>query len=118
MLSLATPLMLAQSEASVYNLPSYFTPVFIALLAAGAIGWLVAAVLGFARARAFGASTRWFSLAAISLLAYHLQWVALVFTITLNDSKLVFIVLATLNLFVVVGAVCTIIGFVRLTTPR
>lgn len=118
MLPLATSLMLAQSEASVYNLPSYFTPLFIALLAAGALGWLVAAVLGFARARAFGASTRWFSLAALSLLIYHLQWLALVFTITLNDSKLVFIVLATLNLFVVLGAVCTIIGFVRLTTPR
>lgn len=109
-------LMLAQSEASVYNLPSYFTPLFIALLVGGALGWLVAAVLGFARARAFGASTRWFSLAALNLLVYHIQWAVLVFTITLNDSKLVFIVLATLNLFVVLGAVCTIIGFVRLTT--
>lgn len=114
----AAPLILAQSEASVYNLPPYFTPLFILLLAAGAIGWLVAAVLGFARARAFGASTRWFSLAALSLLAYHLQWIVLVFTITLNDSRVVFIVLATLNLFVVLGAICTIIGFVRLTTPR
>jgi hypothetical protein len=113
-----TPLMLAQSEASVYNLPSYFTPVFITLLILGSVGWLVAAVLGFARARAFGASTRWFSLAALSLLAYHLQWAAMVFTITLNDSKLIFLVLATLNLFVVLGAVCTIIGFVRLTAPR
>lgn len=117
-MALALPSLLAQSEASVYNLPSYFTPVFIALLAAGALGWLVAAVLGFARARAFGASTRWFSLAALSLLIYHVQWLALVFTITLNDSKLIFIVLATLNLFVVLGAVCTIIGFVRLTATR
>lgn len=118
LIALALPSLLAQSEASVYNLPSYFTPVFIALLVAGALGWLVAAVLGFARARAFGASTRWFSLAALSLLIYHVQWLALVFTITLNDSKLVFIVLATLNLFVVLGAICTVIGFVRLTATR
>jgi hypothetical protein len=111
-----TRLLLAQSEASVYNLPSYFTPIFIALLVAGALGWLVAAVLGFARARAFGASTRWFALGALSLLAYHLQWVVLAFTMTLNNSKLIFIVLATLNVFVVLGAICTIIGFVRLTT--
>ena len=110
--------MLAQSEASVYSLPSYFTPLFAALLIAGALGWLVAVVLGFARARAFGASTRWFSLAALSLLLYHLQWAALVFTITLNDAKVIFLVLATLNLFVVLGAVCTVIGFVRLTAPR
>jgi hypothetical protein len=115
LIALPTPLMLAQSEASVYNLPSYFTPVFMALLILGALGWLVAAVLGFARARAFGASTRWFSLAALSLLAYHLQWAVLVFTITLNDSKIIFLVLATLNLFVVLGAVFTIIGFTRLT---
>ena len=41
--------------------PAYFALVFIGLLILGGIAWLIAAVLGFARARAFGASTRWFS---------------------------------------------------------
>ena len=52
--------------------PAYFAAVFIGLLIIGGIGWLIAAVLGFARARAFGASTRWFSFAAVCLLIYHI----------------------------------------------
>src|SRR5260370_28437595 len=57
--------------------PGYFYPVFLGLLIAGGIGWLIAAVLGFARARAFGASTRWFSFAAVCLLVYPIQFVLL-----------------------------------------
>ena len=49
---LASPLILAQNEATVYNLPQYFTWVFGLLLIAGGLGWLVATVLGFSRARA------------------------------------------------------------------
>ncbi len=44
-----------QSETT-FNEPSYFFPVILGSLVFGAILWLVAAVLGFARARAFGAS--------------------------------------------------------------
>ena len=115
---LASPYILAQSEASVYNLPSYFVWVFGLLLVAGALGWLVATVLGFARARAFGLSTRWFALASACLILYHAHWLALILSINSQNGSIIFPILASLNLFVVLGAICTIIGFARLNNPR
>ena len=115
---LASPLILAQTEASVYNLPSYFVWVFGLLLVAGALAWLVATVLGFARARAFGLSTRWFALASACLILYHAHWLALVFSISSQNGSIIFPILASLPLFVVLGAICTIIGFARLNNPR
>ena len=109
-------LMLAQVETQ-YSAPGYFRLVFLALLALGVIGWLVAAVLGFARARAFGPATRWFAFAAVCLIIYHLQWVLLAFAMV-NSPDLVLAVGAFLNLFVVAAAFCAIIGFIRLTNPR
>src|SRR5260370_7629518 len=70
--------------------PGYFYPVFPGLLIAGGIGWLIAAVLGFARARAFGASTRWFSFAAVCLLVYHLQFVLLVVVAVIGAHQTAF----------------------------
>jgi hypothetical protein len=94
----------------------------VGLLVAGGIAWLIAAVLGFARAQAFGASTRWFSFAAVCLLLYHVQFVLLGFVAIMgaqrNDSSSVIAFGAFLNVFVVLGAVCTIMGFIRLTNPR
>ena len=102
--------------------PSYFTPVFVGLLVAGGIGWLVASVLGFARARAFGASTKWFSFGAVCLLLYHVQFVLLGFLAIMgaqqNDFDSVLRFGTFLNVFLVLGAVCAIMGFVRLTNPR
>lgn len=115
---LASPFILAQSEAAVYGLPSYFVWVFGLLLIVGALGWLVATVLGFSRARAFGLSTRWFALASACLILYHAHWLALVFSISTQNSSIIFPILASLNLFVVLGAVCTIIGFARLNSPQ
>ena len=115
---LASPLILAQNEATVYNLPQYFTWVFGFLLIAGGLGWLVATVLGFARARAFGLSTRWFALGAACLILYHAHWLALIFSIASQNGNIIFPILASLNLFVVLGAVCTIIGFARMNSPR
>ena len=104
------------------NLPAHFYPVILSSLAAGGILWLVATVLGFARARAFGAPTRWFSFAALCLLIYHIQFVLLgIVAITgarQNDFDAVLSVGAFLNVFVILGAVCSIMGFVRLTHPR
>jgi len=104
------------------NPPGYFGPVFIGILVAGGIGWLVASVLGFARARAFGASTRWFSFAAVCLLIYHIQFVLLGVVTVLgaqqNDFNGVLSFGAFLNVFIVLGAGCAIMGFVRLTNPR
>src|SRR5215831_19986894 len=101
------------------NQPGYFVPVLVGLLVAGGLGWLIAAVLGFARARAFGASTRWFSFAAVCLLIYHIQFVLLGFVSVMgaqqNDFDSVLAFGAFFNLFVVLGAICAIMGFVRLT---
>ena len=118
-----TPLaFLMFQEGMTANQPSFFMPVFVALMFAGGIGWLIAAVLGFARARAFGASTRWFSFAAVCLLLYHIYWVVVgsvaVIGAQQNNFDAVLVVGAFLNVFVVLGAVCAILGFVRLTNPR
>ncbi len=101
-----------------YRAPNYFVPVALVLLSLGALGWLVAAVLGFTRARAFGAPARWFALASVCLIVYHLQWVLLAVGIIGQGTDLVLSVGAFFNLFVVLAAVCAIIGFMRFTNPR
>jgi hypothetical protein len=107
---------LAQNQT--YTPPAYFGLVVVLLLVAGVIGWIIAAVLGFARARAFGPSTRWFALASVCLIIYHLQFLVLAVGAIQNDADLVLGVGAFFNLFVVLASVCAIIGFVRLTDPR
>jgi hypothetical protein len=101
-----------------FQQPSYFIPVFVGMFLAGAIAWLVAAVLGFARARAFGPSARWFSFAAVCLLLFHLQFLAAGFGVLTNDNNLVFSILSFFNLFILLAAVCAIMGFIRLTSPK
>jgi hypothetical protein len=106
-----------QSETT-FNEPSYFFPVVLGSLVFGAIFWLVAAVLGFARARAFGSSARWFSFAAVCMLLFHLQFLLLAFGLIIKDLRTVFAILTFFDIFVVMGAICAIMGFVRLTNPR
>ena len=110
--------MLLAQVANTFHQPSYFAPVMIAMFLLGGIAWLVAVVLGFARARAFGPATRWFSFAAVCLLLFHIQFLALGFGVLTNDTNFVFTVLTFFNFFVILGAICTIIGFIRLTSPR
>lgn len=100
------------------NKPTYFIPVFLGMFLIGAVAWLIASVLGFARARAFGPSVRWFSFAAVCLLLFHIQIIAVGFGMVTNDTSLAFSILTFLNLFVILGAVCAIMGFIRLTSPR
>jgi len=104
------------------NQPAYFFAVFIVVLVLGGLGWLIATVLGFARARAFGAATRWFTFSALCLLLYHLQWVLTGIVAILgaqqNDQDSVLKVGAFMNVFIVLSAGCAIMGFVRLTSPR
>src|SRR6185295_6368396 len=101
--------------------PGYFAAVLIGSLVVGGIGWLITAVPGFARARAFGASTRWFSFDAVCLLIYHIQFLLLGFIAVMgaqqNDFDSVLAFGAFFNVFVVLGAICAIMGFVRLTSP-
>src|SRR2546423_2476054 len=109
--------MLAQVETSFHE-PSYFAPVMLGMLALGAVAWLIAAVLGFARARAFGPSARWFSFAAVCLILFHLQFIGLGFGMLTKDNNLIFTILTFFNFFVVLAAICAIMGFIRLTSRR
>src|SRR5215216_783549 len=104
--------------------PDFFVLVVLLLLIAGGVGWLIAAVLGFAPSPAFGPSARWFSYAAVCLSIYHLHFlifgVFVFMGMTQNsvDLTMALGVGAFFNLFVVVGAACAIMGFVRMTSPR
>jgi len=100
------------------RVPTFFFPVVLLMLAAGLVGWLIAAVLGFARARAFGPSIRWFALSAVFMLIYHLQFILLALGIVIEDQNLTLQVGAFFNLFAVVAAFCAVMGFVRLTSTR
>ena len=104
--------------------PTYFFLVTLVLLIAGGIGWLIAAVLGFARSPAFGPSARWFSYAAVCLIIYHLHFLlfgVFVFMGASQNSSDLTTALGIgsfFNLFIVLGAICAIMGFVKLTSPR
>ena len=93
--------------------------VMVALVVLGLLGWLVAAMLGFARARAFSPSTRWFALSALCVLLYHLHLFAFGFLGTqTQDMEKVMSFGAFFNVWIVLGSICAIIGFLRLTNPR
>src|SRR5205085_12181288 len=98
--------------------PQYFFLVTLLLLIAGGVGWLIAAVLGFARSPAFGPSARWFSYAAVCLIIYHLHFLLPGVFLFLwmsqhsGDLSTALGIGAFFNLFVVLGAVCAIMGFV------
>lgn len=117
MAMIAMGMMLAQVETT-FREPGYFAPTMLAMLVLGAVAWLIAAVLGFARARAFGPSARWFSFAAVCLILFHLQFIVLGFGVLVKDNTLVFGLLTFFNVFVLLAAVCAIMGFIRLTNPR
>ena len=110
----APVLALAQAGDQIYRIPTYFAPVFLALLVLGALCWLVAAVLGFSRARAFGPSTRWFAISAACLIIYHIQLFVVGFVIAQRDNETALGIGAFFNLFVFLGGLCAIIGFVQL----
>src|SRR5829696_1773571 len=104
--------------------PTFFFLVTLLLLIAGGVGWLIAAVLGFARSPAFGPSARWFSYAAVCMIIYHLHFLLFgifaVLGISQNsiDLSMALGVGAFFNLFVVIGSICAIMGFIRMTNPR
>jgi len=111
-------LALLQTEGASFTQPRYFFPVIVSLFVIGAVASLIASVLGFARARAYGASMRWFALAAVCLLLFHIQFLLFGFGVALKEDQIAFTVLTFFNTFVVLAAVCAIMGFVRLTSPR
>ena len=109
----------ALAQGGSLRLPAYFPWVVLGLLGIGGLGWLIAAALGFARARAYGEPARWFAVSAVWLLLYHVQWfVFAVYGINERDTTSVIGVAAFFNLFVALGAVCAIVGFARMNGPR
>jgi hypothetical protein len=116
-MAMALLMFMAQTETT-FREPSYFAPAIMGMFLVGALASLVAAVLGFARAKAFGPSTRWFSFAAVCLILFHVQFLAMGFGVLTKDSSLVFTILTFFNLFILLAAVCMAIGFIRLTNPR
>ncbi|MBC7931264.1 MAG: hypothetical protein H7Z38_11950 [Rubrivivax sp.] len=107
---------LAQAEV---RIPAYFPWVAVGLLGVGGLGWLIAAVMGFARARAFGESPRWFAISAVCLLLNQIQWfVFAVYGLNERNTGSLLAMGAFFNLFVALGAICAIIGFMRLSNPK
>ena len=107
------------AQGTPLRLPAYFPWVVVGLLGVGGLGWLIAAALGFARARAYGEPARWFAVSAVCLLLYHVQWLVFAFYgINESNTENVIGVAAFFNLFVVLGAVCAVIGFARMNNPR
>src|SRR5215216_6199746 len=110
------PLLLVLLQQLRATQPTFFFLVTLLLL--------IAAVLGFARSAAFGPSARWFSYAAVCLIIYHLHFLLFGVFVFLGmnqnsvDLTMALGVGAFFNLFVVLGAVCAIMGFVRMTSPR
>jgi len=116
-MSLVATLLLAQVETR-YSQPTWFIPVAGLMLVAGVLTWLIAAVLGFARARAFGPSTRWFAFAAVCMIIYHLHFLLLAVGLLLDNPGMTLSIGAFFNLFAVLAALCSTMGFIRLTHPR
>src|SRR6185436_20776681 len=100
-------LVFAQVNTTFYK-ANYFIPIFLGMFLLGAVASLIAAVLGFARARAFGPSARWFSFAAVCLLLFHIQILAIGFGAISNDTGFAASMVAFFNLFIILGAFCAI----------
>lgn len=93
--------------------------VVFGLLGVGGLGWLIAAALGFARARAYGEPARWFAVSSVCLLLYHVQWVVLaIYGLNQKSPENVARAIAFFNLFIVLGAICAIVGFARMNAPN
>jgi uncharacterized membrane protein YhdT len=111
--------LLAQTETHASQ-PGYFAPIALTLLILGGVAWLIAAVLGFGRARSFGAPARWFALAAVCVIIYHLQFLLLGIIAVMefrrnnNDYGMMLNVGTFFNLFIVLGAFCAIAGFMKM----
>jgi hypothetical protein len=107
------------AQAAPTRIPAYFPWVALGLLGVGGLGWLIAAVLGFARARAYGESPRWFAVSAVCLLLYHVQWfVFAVYGLNERNVENVVGMAAFFNLFVALGAICSVVGFMRMSDAR
>lgn len=108
---------LAQAAPSQFSMSLAW--VVFGLLGVGGLGWLIAAALGFARARVYGEPARWFAVSSVCLLLYHVQWVVLaIYGLNQKSPENVARAIAFFNLFIVLGAICAIVGFARMNAPK
>ena len=116
---IASLFFLAQTETHATQ-PGYFAPVALTLLIVGGLAWLIAAVFGYGRARTVGPAANWFARAAVCLLIYHLQFLLLGIIAVIefrrnnSDYGMMLNFGAFFNLFIMLGALCAIIGFLRM----
>ena len=111
------PVALAQGAPTQFSMSLAW--VVFGLLGVGGLGWLIAAALGFARARAYGEPARWFAVSSVCLLLYHVQWVVLaIYGLNQKSPENVARAIAFFNLFIVLGAICAIVGFARMNAPK
>lgn len=116
---IASLFLLIQTETHATQ-PGYFNSVAFTLFATGLVLWLVASVLGFGRARKLGPAARWFARSAVCLLFYHLHLLLIgvvgvvAFRRGQTDYGMMLNVGAFFNLFIVLGALCAIMGFFKL----
>lgn len=109
---------LAQAEPPT-QLYTRFIWTVAGLLAIGGLGWLIATALGFARARAYGESARWFAVSAACMLLYHVQWLVLaLYGLKSTNRDDLANLFAFFNLFIALGSVCAIVGFSRMNAPK
>ncbi|HEV2800697.1 MAG TPA: hypothetical protein VGW12_09380 [Pyrinomonadaceae bacterium] len=120
LLASTLPLVWAQAQGTpVPRFAPLSVVVFLVLFVSCLLGWLVAAALGFARARAFGPATRWFAFACLCVLGFNLHLLAVALVgLTETDPEKVLSFGAFAPLFLVLGSLCAIVGFMRLTNPR
>lgn len=116
---IASTLPLLWAQTAVPRFASLTVVVFLIMFVGSLIGWLVASVLGFARAGAFGPATRWFAFSCVCLLGFNLHLLAVsILGMTETDPEKVLSFGAFAPLFLLLGSLCAVIGFVRLTNPR
>lgn len=113
MILLMQTLQAQQSQAY----PTYFNLTVLVLLGLGALGWLVATVLGFARGRGAGAAARWFALSAACMLLFHLHVLVIGVAGARRAGDAAVALTAFVPLFIVLAAACAVIGFTRLNHP-
>ena len=97
--------------------PSYFNPVVLVLLVLAALGWLIATVLGFSRARTHGATARWFALASACMLLFHLHVLLVGVATAAGAISSAVALTAFFPLFIFLAALCAILGFARPGEP-
>lgn len=103
--------LLFQESTNIYQQPSYFAPLFIAIWLIGLVLCLGAAVVGF---KTIDKTAHWFKLAALCLLLYFLQWFIFIFAIAKQSMGLIWGLMVFFHIPLVLAAACLLIGLMKL----